>query len=381
MRSTFLPFSPPFLRDEEVDAVVDVLRSGWLSRGPRTAEFEEAFARHLGAPAALGLNSCTAGLHLSLVVHGIGPGDEVICPTMTFAATANVVEHVGATPVLVDVTPDTLNLDPEAVEAALTPRTRAVMVVHYGGHPAEMDRLTALADKHGLALVEDAAHALPARYRGAWVGASGRLASFSFYATKNLTTGEGGMLTGDPDLIERARSLSLHGIVGDAWNRYSANGRWSYRVTAPGFKYNMTDLQAALGLVQLQRLEAMQRRRREVAAAYAAGLEGHPHLRLPTVRDEVETAWHLFPVRLGPGAPVGRDAFVERLRERNIGTSVHFIPLHLQPYYAERYGLDPAMFPVAQAAFEGLVSLPLHPGLTEADVQDVVEAVHDALRD
>ncbi len=399
MRSTFLPFAPPFLRDEEVEAVTEVLRSGWLSRGPRTQEFERAFAEHVGSPAALGLNSCTAGLHLSLVVLGIGPGDEVICPTMTFAATVNVVEHVGATPVLVDVCPDTLCIDPEAVEAAITPRTRAVMVVHYGGHPADMGALQDIGRRHGVQIVEDAAHAFPAKVGGEMVGASGRPTSFSFYATKNLTTGEGGMLTGDAETIERARALSLHGIVGDAWDRHSDNGRWSYRVAAPGFKYNMTDVQAALGLVQLGRLDEMQRRRREVARFYREHLGDEPAVLLPVEKEGVESSWHLFPIRLTDVArercppppdahrtpdlgPMGavRDRFIDELRRRNIGTSVHYIPVHLHPYYRERYALEPGMFPVAQDAFQRLVSLPIHPGLTDEDLHDVVEAVRGALR-
>jgi dTDP-4-amino-4,6-dideoxygalactose transaminase len=381
MRDTFLPFSPPFLGEEEVDEVVAALRSGWISRGPRTAAFEEAFADRVGAPAALALNSCTAGLHLSLLVHGIGPGDEVVVPTMTFCASANVVEHVGARPVLVDVEPDTLTVDPAAVEAALTERTRAVVVVHYAGHPAEMDALEGLAADHGLALVEDAAHAVPAAFRGRPVGSRGSLASFSFYATKNLTTGEGGMLTGDPELVERARILGLHGMSRDAWKRYDGEGSWYYEVVAPGYKYNMTDVQAALGLRQLERLDGMQRRRREVVARYEAAFGGRPELRLPVEREHVDSSWHLYPLRLTGAAPVGRDAFIRGLTGRRIGTSVHYIPLHLHPWYRERYGYVEEDFPVAQSAYEGLVSLPLHPGLSDRDVDDVVEAVEGVLRE
>jgi dTDP-4-amino-4,6-dideoxygalactose transaminase len=381
MRDTFLPFSPPFLGEEEVDEVVAALRSGWISRGPRTAAFEEAFADRVGAPAALALNSCTAGLHLSLLVHGIGPGDEVVVPTMTFCASANVVEHVGARPVLVDVEPDTLTVDPAAVEAALTERTRAVVVVHYAGHPAEMDALERLAADRGVALVEDAAHAVPAAFRDRPVGSRSSLASFSFYATKNLTTGEGGMLTGDPELVERARILGLHGMSRDAWKRYDGEGSWYYEVVAPGYKYNMTDVQAALGLRQLERLDAMQRRRREVVARYEATFGGRPELRTPGEREHVDSSWHLYPLRLTEAAPVGRDAFIRGLTERRIGTSVHYIPLHLHPWYRDRYGYGEEDFPVAQAAYEGLVSLPLHPGLSERDVDDVVEAVAAVLRE
>lgn len=378
MRSTFLPFSPPFLGDEEVEEVVAALRSGWISRGPRTAQFEAAFANRLGAPAALGLNSCTAGLHLALAALDVGPGDEVIVPTMTFAASANVVEHVGARPVLVDVEPDTLNVDPAAVEAAVTDRTRAVMVVHYGGHPADLDAIEAIAARHGLAVVEDAAHALPARYRERVIGSSSNPTAFSFYATKNLTTGEGGMLTGDPELIERARLLSLHGMTGAAWDRYSSKGRWYYEVVVPGFKYNMTDIHAALGLRQLDRLETMQARRAEVVRAYGAALEGIEAVALPRPRSDVESAWHLYPIRLNLDAlPLDRAAFIDAMSSRNIATSVHFIPVHMHPYYRQRYGYRSGDFPVASDAYQRLVSLPLHPGLTDADVADVVEAVRE----
>lgn len=378
MRNTFLPFSPPFLGEEEIEEVVATLRSGWISRGPRTARFEEAFAAYLGAPSALGLNSCTAGLHLALKALGVGPGDEVLVPTMTFCASANVVEHVGARPVLVDVEPDTLNMDPAAAAAAVTERTRAIMVVHYGGHPADMDALEALASARGLALVEDAAHALPASYRGRRVGASDHLTAFSFYATKNLTTGEGGMLTGAPDLVARARLLSLHGMSGDAWNRYSAKGRWYYEVVEPGFKYNMTDVHAALGLRQLDRLESMQLRRRQVVDLYGQGLGDVGAVELPHVRDDVDPAWHLYPIRVSPDVlGMDRGAFIDALAQRNVGTSVHFIPVHLHPFYRDTYKLRPEDFPVASAEFERLVSLPLHPGLTDADVADVVEAVRD----
>ncbi len=378
MRPDFLPFSPPFIGEEEIQEVASALRSGWISRGPRTAEFEASFATRLEAPTALALNSCTAGLHLALRVLKVGPGDEVIAPTMTFAASVNVIEHVGARPVLVDVEPDTLNMDPDAVEAAVTTNTRALMVVHYGGHPAEMDRLQAIADRHRLAVVEDAAHALPAKYRGRTVGSSQNLTAFSFYATKNLTTGEGGMLTGPGNLIDRARRLSLHGMTGSAWNRYSPRGSWYYEVVEPGYKYNMTDVQAALGLTQLSKLDMMQQRRREVVGLYNDALRGLPAVGLPSERVHVESAWHLFPIRVHKDrVPVDRGAFIEQMRVRNIGTSVHFIPVHLHPFYANKYGYRSGDFPVAEGAFEELVSLPLHPGLSDTDVADVARAVNE----
>ncbi len=376
MRSEFLSFSPPYIGDEEIEEVVAALKSGWISRGPRTAAFEEAFRARVGAPAAVGLNSCTAALHLALKVLDVGPGDEVIAPTMTFAASVNVIEHVGARPVLVDVEPDTLNLDPAAVRAALTPRSRAIMVVHYGGHPAEMDELGALSEHHGVPLIEDAAHAFPAKYRGRMVGGTDNLTAFSFYATKNLTTGEGGMLTGPAELVDRARVLGLHGMSGNAWSRYSPGGGWYYEVVEPGYKYNMTDIQAALGLRQLDRLDWMQERRREIAARYARALGGVDGLGLPAARPHVDSAWHLFPVRVrSKASSLDRDHFIEELGRRNIGTSVHFIPVHLHPFYARKYGYGRGDFPVAEAAFDELVSLPLHPGLSDLDVGDVTEAV------
>lgn len=377
-RSEFLSFSPPFIGKEEIDAVVDTLRSGWLSRGPRTSDFEDAFARRVGAIGALGLNSCTAGLHLALVVLNVGSGDEVIAPTLTFCSSVNVIEHVGARPVLVDVEPDTLNISPAAVEAAITSRTRAIIVVHYGGHPAEMDKLRQISVRHGIPIVEDAAHALPAKYRGQLVGAAENLAAFSFYATKNLTTGEGGMLTGAPALLDRARLLSLHGMSGNAWTRYSPKGSWSYEVVEPGYKYNMTDVHAALGLKQLERLEKMQLRRHQVVASYRQEMGDLEGLALPKVRDHVEPAWHLFPIRVkAEFAGVDRGQFIDGMKARNIGTSVHFIPVHLHPFYSKKYGFRPGDFPVAEAAYEELVSLPLHPGLTDGDVADIVRAVRE----
>ena len=377
---TRLEFSPPFLGEEEIAEVAEALRSGWISRGPRTRQFEAAFVEYLGAPSALGLSSCTAGLHLALIVLEIGPGDEVIVPTMTFCATANAVEHVGAKPVLVDVEADTLNIDPKAVENAITERTKAIMVVHYGGHPADLNALQAIADHHGLAVVEDAAHSLPARYEGRTVGATPNLTSFSFYATKNLTTGEGGMLTGDPALVDRARVLSLHGIQTGAWDRHSEGGTWYYEVVAPGYKYNMTDLEAALGMCQLKKLDSMQARRREIVDLYQEAFADIEGLELPSTRHGVDPAWHLFPIRVRPDVlGIDRDQLVHGLTEQGIGTSVHFIPLHVQPYYREKYGLTTEDFPVAHDAFERLVTIPLHPGLSDEDGERIVDAIRGTI--
>ncbi len=313
---------------------------------------------------------------MSLVALGIGPGDEVITSTLTFVSTVNVIEHVGAKPVLVDVEPDTLNLDPQCVESAITPSTKAIIAVHYAGHPADIAALSAIANRHNIALVEDAAHALPASYRGQLVGSSTNLTSFSFYATKNLTTAEGGMLTGDAQLVERARTFSLHGMTRNAWNRYGTEGTWFYDVVCPGFKYNMTDLQASLGLVQLSRLESMQRRRAEIFARYNAAFEAVSWLQTPTCRADVQSAQHLYVLRLHDGATGGwRDALIAELKARGICTSVHFIPVHLHTYYRQKYGYQPEDFPVALENYQRMLSLPLSPALTDDEVSRVISAV------
>ncbi len=382
MRSEFLSFSPPCLSDAERGEVLDTLESSWITTGPKTKRFEAALQDYLGAPSVVALNSCTAGLHVGLVALGVGSGDEVLVPAMTFCATANVVEHVGARPVLVDVCPDTLCLDPDAAARAVTPRTKAIMPVHYGGHPADLDAVFALADRHGLAVLEDAAHAIPTAYKGRRVGSRANLASFSFYATKNLTTVEGGCLTGDPELVEKARIIGHHGMNRDAWKRFDRSGSWYYEVVLPGFKYNMTDVQAAIGLRQLERLEGFQIRRREVVRAYAEGLGDLEALHLPVERPEAESSWHLFVLRLDLARlRIDRNAFIEELKVRQIGTSVHYLPVHMHPYYREKYGYRPEDCPVAADAFTRMLSLPLHPGLTEADVTDVVAAVRTVVQE
>jgi len=380
-RSAFLPFSPPTIGEEEIQEVVDTLRSTWISTGPKTRRFEAEFASFIGAPGALALNSCTAALHTALKTLGVGPDDEVITTPMTFAASVNVIEHVGARPVLVDVEADTLNIDPRGVAAAITPRTRVLLPVHFAGHPADLSPLRALAVAHGCAIIEDAAHALPASYQGRRIGSEGNPVAYSFYATKNLTTGEGGMLAGDPEFLARARVVSLHGMSRDAWKRYDAGGSWFYEVLLPGFKYNMTDIQAALGLWQLRKLEQFQRRRREVVSQYDRAFAAESALELPATRPDVEHAWHLYVLRLrGDALTIGRDRFIQELTERNIGTSVHFIPVHIHPYYRDKYGFTPDSFPVAHDNYRRMLSLPLNPGLTDRDVGDVIDAVLDIVR-
>jgi dTDP-4-amino-4,6-dideoxygalactose transaminase len=376
-RAAFLPFARPSIGEEEIAEVVDSLRSGWITAGPKVKRFETEFAAYVGNRHALAVNSCTAALHIALTALDVGPGDEVILPTLTFCSTANVVVHLGARPVLVDVDDD-FNLRPEEVAAAVTARTRAIVPVHYGGQPCDLDALQAIADRHGLPLVEDAAHAVGAEYRGRKIGSpSPRITCFSFYAIKNLTTGEGGMIvTGDDRLAERMRLLSLHGMSRDAWNRYGASGSWHYEVLEPGYKDNMTDLQAAMGIHQLRKLDGFIERRAAIARRYAEAFAPLPEVVAPIVRPERKHAWHLFVLRLAlERLTLDRAEFIEQLRAQNVGASVHFIPVHLHPFYRDRYGCRPGDFPCAERLYERIVSLPLYPAMTDGDVADVVAAV------
>ncbi len=392
MRDTFLPFSPPLIGDEEVAEVLDTLRSDWITTGPKVMAFEERFAAAVGAPAALAVSSCTDALQVALAACGIGPGDAVFTTTMTFCSTVHVIEHLGAHPVLVDIEPDTLNLDPAAlrvavektaVEACYAPR--AVIPVHHSGHPCDMRAILDVARDHGLVLIEDAAHALPASYHGDVIGGPGdgsvvRATAFSFYATKNLTTAEGGMLTGTPDLVDEARLWSLHGMSRDSWQRYAKGGNWFYDVVRPGFKCNMTDLQAAIGLHQLPKLEGFQARRRAVVDCYSEHFAGLAGLQLPIRRPGVEHAWHLYVARLNlDQLTIARAEFIDQLAARNIAASVHFIPVHVHSYYRDRYGFAPDDFPVAWSEYQRMVSLPLYPRLSDDDVNDVIHAVRDIL--
>lgn len=382
-RSTWLPYHRPSLGEEEVAEVVDTLRSGWITTGEKTRRFEADFAVALGVPAALAVTSGTAALHLAARVLGIGPGDEVVVPTYTFTATAEVVTYLGARPVLCDVDPDTGNVRAADVARVVGPRTRAVMVVHFAGLPCDMEPLLALARARRLAVIEDAAHAFPARWRGRPLGTLGDAGAFSFYATKTITTGEGGMLVcREPSALEQARILALHGISRDAWARYSAAGTWRYEVLANGHKYNLPDLAASLGIHQLRKAEAFRARRRAIAAHYQAAFGRLGAFDLPPDATEPgsEHAWHLYVLRVGDGSGLQRDAVVEALRERNVGTSVHFIPLHLHPYYQRVWGARPGAFPDAEALFERAFSLPIYPAMSDDDVDDVVAAVEDVVR-
>ncbi|MEO8297263.1 MAG: DegT/DnrJ/EryC1/StrS aminotransferase family protein [Burkholderiales bacterium] len=381
----FLPFALPEIGDDEIAEVVDTLKSGWITTGPKARRFEEDFRAFLGDESlhCVAVNSATAGLHLALEALGIGPGDEVITTTHTFTATAEVVRYLGADVKLVDIDPATLNIDIAAIEAAITPRTKALIPVHYGGLAVDMPAILALARKHGLKVVEDAAHALPTTSGGQLIGTLASDATvFSFYANKTITTGEGGMLvTRDAAIAARAKVMRLHGINRDAFDRFTAKvPSWYYEIVAPGFKYNLTDIAAAMGIHQLRRAHAFQQRRSALAAQYHAALADLP-LVLPPLPPAGEThAWHLYAVRLADGAPIGRDALIEALYAAGIGCSVHYIPLHLHPYWRERYQLRAEDFPHSQHAFERMLSLPLYTRMTEADVQRVATAVRGALR-
>jgi dTDP-4-amino-4,6-dideoxygalactose transaminase len=376
-----VPFSPPNISEEEIAEVVDTLRTDWITTGPKTKKFEEEFARRVDAPAAIAMNSCTAGLHVALATLGIGRGDKVLTTPMTFAASVNVIEHVGATPVLCDVEPDTLNISPKEIERKLTPDVEAIVVVHYAGHPVDLDPIQRIAATHDVRIVEDAAHALPATYKGKTIGSHCHLTAFSFYATKNITTCEGGMLTGDGHLLERARVLHLHGMSKDAARRYEKGGSWRYEILAPGFKYNMTDVASAIGRVQLRRMEAFQRRREEIVARYDAAFSQMPELQPPTVRDDVESAHHLYVLRLvQERLNISRDDFIRALADLGVTASVHFIPIHVHPYYRDTYGYRPDDFPVAWNAFQRMLSLPLYSRMADEDVDHVIGAVEHLVR-
>jgi perosamine synthetase len=383
MDQKVLPFHVPDVGDEEIAEVLDVLRSGWLTTGPKARDFEREFAATVGAKHAVAVNSCTAALHLALEAAGIREGDEVLVPTMTFAATAEVVAYFKAKPVLIDCIQNTLNLDTNRIEQAITDKTKAIIPVHFAGHPCDMDPILSIAHAYDLRVIEDAAHALPARYHGKMVGSISESTCFSFYATKNITTGEGGMLTTDnPEYAARARMMSLHGLSRDAWNRYSAEGSWYYEILSPGFKYNLTDIAAALGLAQLKKCDRFWKTRERYATLYSEGFRDMPEVVCPQASPNVQHAWHLYAIQLElDRLRISRNEFIHRLQQAGIGCSVHFIPLHLHPYYRERFGYQPKDFPLASRIFQRVLSLPLYSKMTETDVARVIETVRNLVRE
>jgi len=381
---TFLPFALPDIGEDEINEVVDSLRSGWVTTGPKARQFESDFSSFLGDDRleSISVNSATSGLHLALEALGVGPGDEVIVPTYTFTATAEIVRYLGATPVMVDVDSHTFNMTVDGFSAAITSKTKVVIPVHFAGLACDMRPIIELAKIHEIKIVEDAAHALPAMYRGEMIGTLDTdFTVFSFYANKTMTTGEGGMVVSrSKDLSKRCRIMRLHGISRDAFDRYtSTKPAWFYEVVAPGYKYNMPDISAAMGIHQLKRLPGFLSKRRELAKIYNDELAGLP-FELPSLAPEGDQhAWHLYPIKLKPESGISRDLFIEKMAELGVGCSVHFIPLHLHPYWRDTYKLTKNMFPVAQRLFEQEVSLPLYTKMTNEDQQHVISVVKKVL--
>ena len=381
MNNDFLLFHKPFISEDEVDEIVDTVRSGWLSMGPKTIRFENKYSEYIGVQNSIAVSSWTAAGHLTLEAFGIKAGDEVIVPTMTFPATAEIVCYFGAKPVIVDVEKDTLNMSPEIIEKAITSKTKAIIPVHYAGQPCDLDEIHDLARKHNLKVLEDAAHALPATYKGVKIGSLSDVTCFSFYATKTLSTGEGGMIcTNDEEIAERCKIMRLHGINRDAWKRYTDSGSWYYEVVAPGYKYNFTDLQASLGLPQLKKVDTMWKSRQNIAAKYTALLKDLDTIELHTVKPDRESSWHLFPIRLHLNRLTkNRAQIINELREENIGVGVHFMPVHQHLYYKETFNLSNKDYPVASSVFPRLLSLPIYPGMTDENVDRVIDIIVDTL--
>jgi len=372
-----IPFFKPSIGEDEIQEVVQTLRSGWLTTGPRVKQFETQFAEHAAAAHAVAVSSCTSALHLALEAVGVTAGDEVLIPTLTFASTGEIVVHLGARPVLLDCQADTFNIDPEKIQEKITPRTKAIIPVHYGGQPCEMDRILKIARDHGLKVIEDAAHAIPSRYGDQVVGSIGDITCFSFYANKTLTTGEGGMITTDnDDYADRMRIMSLHGISRDAWKRFSAEGSWYYEILAPGYKFNMTDMAAALGIHQLARCDELWKARSRIAKRYDAALADLPEITTPFVELNIQHSRHLYVIQLElDKLRIDRNRFIEELNGAGVGTSVHYTPLHMHPYYRDTFGYQPDDLPVATSVYGRIISLPIYPGMTDEQIDYVTATV------
>ncbi len=376
VRETLLPYGRQSIDENDIQAVVETLRSEWLTTGPKVAEFEGAFAARIGTKHAVSFSSGTAALHAAAFTAGLKPGDEAITSPLTFVATANCVLYQGATPVFADVSPDTLNLDPEQAASRVTPRTRAIFPVDYAGHPADLDAIRQMAERKGLVVIEDACHALGAEYRGRWVGSLAHMTVFSFHPIKHLTTGEGGMVTTDnPGSAETLRRFRNHGISSNARQRQTA-GQWYYEMVLLGFNYRLTDIACALGIQQLGKLETNLARRRQIAARYTAAFRQVRGVIPPSIRSEANPAWHLYPIRLDlTKLSASRGQVFQALRAENIGVNAHYTPVHLHPYYRDRFGYRGGEYPVAEDAYERLISLPMFHGMSDGDVEDVVRAV------
>ena len=382
-RDEFLPYCRPYFDDEELNRVADVLKSGWWTKGSVTREFEKVFAEYVGAKYAVAVNSCTAAMHIALVAKGIGEGDEVISTPMTFCSTINTIVHTGAKPVLVDIDSKTGLIDVDKIEAAITEKTKAIVPVHYAGQSCDMDKISAIAEKHGLFVLEDCAHALSTEYKGKKIGSMGNACAYSFYVTKNISTAEGGMLTtDDEELYEKASVLSLHGMSKNAWSRYGTKGDWKYEVCDPGFKYNLTDIAAALGIAQMNKLDEMQDIRTEYAEIYNKAFDKIDGITYLKDNGLGKNSAHLYVIQIDKNKfDIDRDTFIELLKEYNIGTSVHFIPICMHPYYINNFGYKKGDFPETEKMFEGIISLPLYPSMTREDVMYVIEAVREIARE
>ena len=381
MTKNNIPFHKPFYDDDEINGIVDTIKSGWWTTGPKTIRFENEFNKFIGSKYSVSASSWTAAAHLSLEAIGIKAGDEVIIPSITFTATAEIICYFNAKPVIVDVQPDTFNIEPQKIEEAITDKTKAIIPVHYGGQPCDMDEIMAIAKKYNLKVIEDAAHSLPAYYKNRIIGTIGDVTCFSFYATKTLATGEGGMLcTDDEKIAERCSIMRLHGISKDAWKRYSAEGSWYYEVVAPGYKYNFTDLQAALGLSQLKKINIMLNMRKYVNDFYNEHLKDEPLISLYEIKKDRKSAYHLYPLQINfQSLVINRSQFIDKLKEKGIGASVHFIPLYRHPYYRENFKLKFEDYPVSEQIYPRLISLPIWPGMTDGQLEYIVKTIKNIL--